>query len=63
MKKNHNRTYNKVADALMDGDYEWMYSDIYGDISPFWNRGDETETDEIDSAIDASAEEPVPVPK
>lgn len=36
VKKNHNAMYRKVADSLMEGEYHWMYNDIYGDIPPFW---------------------------
>ena len=36
VKHNHNSDYQKVADTLMAGDFEWMYSDIYGDLPVFW---------------------------
>jgi hypothetical protein len=36
IKHNHNSTFNNVADTLMDEKFEWMYSDIFGDLPPFW---------------------------
>ncbi len=32
VKKNHNQTFNKVADSLMEGKYRWMCTDIYEDL-------------------------------
>ena len=54
IKKNHNRTFNEVADTLMDGKLEWMYSDIYGDVSPFWNdvpKGEAANTTAHEEAV------------
>ena len=38
VKNNHNTEFAKVADSLMDGDYRWMYSDIYNGIHPHWKK-------------------------
>ncbi len=32
VKKNHNRTFNKVADTLMAGKLHWLSTDIYADL-------------------------------
>ena len=32
VKDNHNRTFNKVADALMTGKYRWLSKDIFEDL-------------------------------
>lgn len=31
-KKNHNRDYDKVGKALMEGKFRWMAKDVYGDV-------------------------------
>ncbi len=31
---NHNRQYNKVADALMEGKLGWLVQDVFGDLPP-----------------------------
>lgn len=72
--KNHNPAYQKIADALMDGDFEWMYTDIYPDVPVHWKdvprsdgkdgnftpRGAEVQAPEP-SADHAYTEEPVSV--
>ena len=34
VKKNHNRTFKKVANDLMDGKYRWLAIDVYNDLPP-----------------------------
>lgn len=38
VKKNHNELFQRVADSLMKGDFEWMYSDVYGDVPKHWEN-------------------------
>ncbi len=40
VKHNHNRTFNKVANSLMDGKYNWLKNDIFEDF-PRGYRGAE----------------------
>lgn len=34
VKKNHNHAFKKVANSLMDGKYDWLAMDVYGDLPP-----------------------------
>ncbi len=35
VKKNHNKTFDKVTETLMNGEFAWMYGqDVYADVPP-----------------------------
>jgi alkylation response protein AidB-like acyl-CoA dehydrogenase len=34
VKSNHNGDFNKVAKSMMEGKYNWMASDVFGDLPP-----------------------------
>lgn len=34
VKKNHNHSFKKIANALMDGKYRWLAMDVYNEIPP-----------------------------
>jgi len=39
VKRHHNKSFNKVANSLMEGKYRWMLTDIYDDLPPRYRRG------------------------
>jgi len=58
--KNHNGTYDRVTETLMNGEFSWMYNqDVYLDIPPEF-RGEAAAAPAAAEAENV-AEEPVPV--
>jgi len=55
---NHNSTYDKVTETLMNGEFAWMYGeDVYTDVPPEFRRAETAAASETGSE---STEEPVP---
>ncbi len=54
--KNHNKTFNKVARSFLDGKYEWMATDIYGDLPPGYRNFADNQV-EIQAPEDMAATE------
>lgn len=58
--KNHNSTYDKVTETLMNGEFAWMYAtDVYTDVPPEF-RGEEPLPSVAMPPEVEKAEEPVP---
>ncbi|MFP4502314.1 MAG: acyl-CoA dehydrogenase family protein [Candidatus Hydrogenedentota bacterium] len=34
LKKNHNKLYTKVGNGVMEGKYDWLATDVYGELPP-----------------------------
>ena len=45
VRKNHNKTFNRVARTMMDGDLAWMETDVYGDLPPAYRNYEEHQLD------------------